>query len=340
MSTGRIEDFLNSIPGYGGYRSKEKRRDADRLIRERLAQDYGQLADRLGRLATRFADERDLTAVRVITKPHSRLVTFRDRVRTATYGYAPLFGETEVDEGALDQIAAFDRSLADGLQPLGEQIEALEQSAPGTDEFITQTAHLAALVEGLHERFAGREELIESGKSLEPQKVAALLGVGIENRAVDRRPTAYNLHDGEAITFSGNDYTVIGRVTAELPSGTWRDFQLKGGENESWLRVPASAGGEFYWLQKVAATGEIGADKLQLGDTTFEREHDEQGTTEVIGQKGSSASSPVRYCRYRPFSGAETLHVYDWSADNLVLRGAVIDPLELQVWSREGREAV
>jgi hypothetical protein len=340
MSIGRINDFLNSIPGYGGYRSKEKRRDADRLIRERLAQDYGQLADRLGRLATRFADDRDLAAVRVITKPHSRLIAFRDRVRSATYGYAPLFGETQVDETALDQIAAFDRSLADGLEPLSEQIVALEQSAPGSDEFTTQAAHLAAMVEGLHDRFDGRAEVIESGKSMEPKKIAALLGVGSEDTAVDRRPTAYNLHDGEAVTFAGNNHTVIGRVTAELPSGTWRDFQLKGGTDESWLRVPASARGEFYWLQKVAATGEIGSDKLQLGDTTFEREHDEAGTTEVIGQQGSSASSPVRYYRYRPFSGAETLHVYDWSADNLLLRGAVIDPLELQVWSREGREAV
>ena len=340
MSTGRVDDFLNSIPGYGGYRSKAKRRDADRLIRERLARDYGQLADRLGRLATRFADERDLAAVRVITKPHGRLVSFRDRVRSATYGYAPIFGETEVDEAALDQIAAFDRSLADGLEPLSEQIATLEQSAPGTEEFTNQAAHLAAMVEGLHDRFDGRAEVIESGKSMEPQKVAALLGAGVEGTAIDRRPTAYNLHDGEAITFAGDNYTVIGRVTAELPSGTWRDFQLKGGADESWLRAPASAGGEFYWLQKVAATGEIGADKLQLGDTTFEREHEEEGTTEVIGQQGSSASSPVRYYRYRPFSGADTLHVYDWSADNLLLRGAVINPLELQVWSREGREAV
>lgn len=340
MSIGRIDDFLNSIPGYGGYRSKEKRRDADQAIRERLAQDYGQLADRLGRLATRFADERDLAAVRVITKPHSRLVSFKDRVRSATYGYAPLFGETEVDEAALDQIAAFDRSLADGLEPLSEQIIALEQSTPGTEEFTTQAAHLAALVEGLHDRFDGREQIIESGKSMEPQKVAALLGTETEETAIDRRPTAYNLHDGEAVTFAGDNYTVIGRVTAELPSGTWRDFQLKGGADESWLRIPASSGGEFHWLQKVAVTGEIGSDKLQLGDTTFEREHDEAGTTEVIGQQGSSASSPVRYYRYRPFSGTETLHVYDWSADNLLLRGAVIDPLELQVWSREGREAV
>ncbi len=340
MSQGRIDDLLNSIPGYAGYRSKEKRRDSDGSIRERLAQDYGQQADRLGRLATRLADERDLAAVRVITKPHTRLVSFRDRVRSATYGYAPLFAETQIDEAALDQIAAFDRSLADGLEPLGEQITALENTAPGTDEFRDQAAALAGLVEGLHARFDLRGQIIESGKPAEPHKVAALLEVGTEEAAVDRRPTAYNLHDGEAVTFGGKNYTVIGRITAQLGSDTWRDFQLKGGAEDSWLRVPVSSTGAFHWLQKVAPTGEIGSDKLQLGDTSFERDNEEAGTTEVIGQRGSSSSSPVRYFRYRPFAGAEKLHVYDWGADHLALRGSVIDPLEVQVWSREGREAV
>src|SRR5690606_12407932 len=126
MSGGHIDRFLNSIPGYAGYRSKERRRESDRLIREKLAQDYGQAADRLGRLATRYANERDLASVRAINKPHTRLVSFRDRVRSATYGYAPLFAETSIDEAALDQIAAFDRSLADGLEPLQKHIEVLE----------------------------------------------------------------------------------------------------------------------------------------------------------------------------------------------------------------------
>lgn len=340
MSAKRIDSILNSIPGYAGYRSKEKRRDSDRLLRERLAEDYGQRADRLGRLATRFADERDLAAVSAIGKPHSRLVAFRDRVRSATYGYTPLFAETEIDEAALDQIAAFDGALADGLEPLTEQIAALEREAPGTEQFTAQVDSLAEMVEGLHERFDSRSQIIESGTAMEPQKVAALLEPGSSNVALDRRPTAYNLHDGDALTFDGKDYTVIGRVTLDVPSGSWRDFQLDGGRDHSWLRVPASASGEFLWLQKADVTGDIGSDKLQVGDASFELEQQEQGSSEVIGKQGAADATAVRYFRYRPFSGDEILHVYDWGADTLALRGSAIDPIELKIWSREGGDAV
>jgi hypothetical protein len=341
MSGGRMNSFLNSIPGYGGYRSKEQRRDSDRLIRERLAHDYGELADRLGRMANRFANERDLVSVRLISRPHTRLVSFRDRVRSATYGYAPLFAQNSVDEAALEQIAAFDSSLGDGLQPLADSISKLESAPAGTDEFTSAASTLEDVVEGLHQRFAQRSQVIESGQALEPQVVAGLLGPASQEEAsLDRRPNAFNLHDGEAITFGGQNFTVIGRVTVELPSGSWRYFQLNGGAGDSWLRVPSSAAGEFQWLQRVSPSGEIGSERLQLGDVSFEMDHQEQGTSEVIGAQGSAAGTPVRYMRYRPFSGNESLQVYDWGADSIALRGATIDPMEIQLWSREGRDAV
>jgi hypothetical protein len=341
MSGSRMNSFLNSIPGYGGYRSKEQRRDSDRLIRERLAQDYGELADRLGRLANRFANERDLVSVRLISKSHTRLISFRDRVRSATYGYAPLFSQNSIDEAALEQIAAFDRSLGEGLEPLAASISSLESTPPGTDEFKSTASDLESVVEGLHQRFAQRSQVIESGQALEPQVVAGLLGpVSQEAANLDRRPNAYNLHDGEAITFGGQNFTVVGRVTVELPSGSWRYFQLNGGTGDSWLRVPSSATGEFQWLQRVSPAGEAGSERLQLGDVSFELELQEDGTSEVIGASGSATGTPVRFFQYRPFSGNERLQVYDWGADSISLRGAMIDPMEIQLWSREGRDAV
>jgi hypothetical protein len=337
-----MDSFLNSIPGYGGYRRKEQRRESDRLIRERLAHDYGQLAERLGRLATRYADDRDLASVRAINKPHTRLVTFRDRVRTATYGYAPLFSQNSIDEAALEQIALFDQSLGEGLAPLAACISKIEGAPAGTDEFRAAVQDLEAQVESLHERFARRGEVLETGKALEQQRMTELLGPapGQREAEIDRRPTAYELHDGEAITFGGQNYTVVGRITIDLPSGSWRDFQLNGGPGNYWLRVPSSAAGEFQWLERVRPEGNAGEEKLTVGGVTFERELQETGTSEVIGSKGASPATSVTYSRYRPFSATEVLHVYDWGTDSLALRGATIHAMEIQLWSREGRDAI
>ncbi|RIK26786.1 MAG: hypothetical protein DCC52_09940 [Chloroflexi bacterium] len=35
-----VTGLANAIPGYTGYKSKEQRRDADRILRERLTQQY------------------------------------------------------------------------------------------------------------------------------------------------------------------------------------------------------------------------------------------------------------------------------------------------------------
>ncbi|HEX5165112.1 MAG TPA: hypothetical protein VFV93_06935, partial [Thermomicrobiales bacterium] len=81
-SGGTIDRMLDSIPGYAGYRDKERRRDSDRVIRENLAREYGQLADRLGRIATSLADERKILLIPTVDKPFKRLTSFIDRVRT------------------------------------------------------------------------------------------------------------------------------------------------------------------------------------------------------------------------------------------------------------------
>src|SRR5690606_11714647 len=61
---------------YAGYRDKERRRDSDRVVRERLALEYGQLAERLGRLATSLAQDRQIAAMPLVDRPHKRLVSF------------------------------------------------------------------------------------------------------------------------------------------------------------------------------------------------------------------------------------------------------------------------
>ena len=45
-----VTSIANAIPGYTGYQSKERRRDADRILRERLTSQYNAQRDRLTRI--------------------------------------------------------------------------------------------------------------------------------------------------------------------------------------------------------------------------------------------------------------------------------------------------
>ncbi len=328
--------FLDSIPGWSGYRDRERRRESDRLIRERLARDYGEIADGLGRLAARLAQDRKLQAIRYVDAPHGRLNHFIDRLRTATYGYAGLFSDRPVDADALDQIAAFDLSLGEGIDDLRAGAEGLSSADPDDPVFRERSEALSERIETLLDRFDRRSEIIDTGEPKPEAEVSALLALGKPRTG---SPTAYDLHDGDGITFRNVNYSVIGRITVETSSESWRDFQLKGDDGRSWLRVPASSGDRFWWCRTVEIES-TDDDEVSVEGASFRFQTSTDGTAEVIGQAGASGVRDLKVSFYQPTGGNRQLTVYHWRSDELALLGESIDPAELELWSREGGTAV
>ncbi len=337
MVDGGNRSFLDSIPGWSGYRDKERRRESDRLLRERLATDYGAIADELGRLAARLAEDRKLRAIRYVDAPHGRLNHFIDRLTVATYGYAGLFSDRPVDADALDQIAAFDQSLGDGLEDVRSAAARLEETDPDDPAFRERSEELRELIEGLLDRFDRRSEVIQTGKASSEPDIGALIATGT---AVAVRPTAYELHDGDAITFRNVNYTVIGRITIETANGSWRDFQLKGGDDESWLHVPGKAGDDFRWYRKVQPEGDVGAERVSVSGSDYALTGSIEGSAEVIGTGGASGDREMTVHSYQQTSGNGLLSVYHWKVNDVALAGEAIDPAELELWSREGGRAL
>ena len=330
-SGGTIDQMLDSIPGYAGYRDKERRRDSDRLIRENLAMEYGQLADRLGRLATTLADERKIMAIPVVDKPFKRLTSFIDRVRTASYGYAPLFSGTAVDADALDQVALFDRALADQQETLTQQITALEQTSPDDAAFKTRASEIATTIDGLHQRFDKRHEIIQAGKALPPKDVVSYLE---QPKSTSSAP-AYRLHENEAVSYDGVNYSVAGRVTIETDDGAWRAFQLKGGAGDAWLVVSADRTQPSHWMRRVSIEGEVGQESVSADGATYTLERVVNGKGEVIGASGAASNQPVQFGRYRATNGTDLLFAFDWGSGAIALSGAEVNPASLDVFTRE-----
>ncbi len=330
-SGGTIDRLLDSIPGYGGYRDKERRRDSDRVIREALALDYGQLADRLGRLAGSLADERKIMAIPVVDKPYKLLTSFIDRVRTASYGYAPLFSDAAVDAAALDQVALFDHALADQQETLSEQIAALERTDADDPAFKTAASEIVTTVEGLHVRFDRRHDVIHAGKALPDKDIVSYL-----DKPKPTTPSpAYRLHANEAVSYDGVNYSVSGRVTVEATQGAWRAFQLKGGAGDAWLLVSVDPGAPSHWTRRVEIAETSDATTVTDAGTTYTLDSVVEGTGEVIGASGAAGDQPVRFGRYRSEAGSDLLFTFDWGATSLVLAGTEANAASLDVFTRE-----
>lgn len=108
-----LENLVAKIPGYSGYKEKEVRREADKLLRDHIVNRMRTVKSQLDML------QQDLIAAgkfNLLTETGSaatQIQTFIDRVRTASYGYAGLFDAARVKEDDLDRVYQFDASLVD-----------------------------------------------------------------------------------------------------------------------------------------------------------------------------------------------------------------------------------
>ncbi|MBC7235045.1 MAG: hypothetical protein H5T69_04335, partial [Chloroflexi bacterium] len=124
----KFEALAARIPGYAGYKAREQRREADKLLRLYVARQYEEQMKRLQDIQGRLADTGQLHSLFALERAVMRLQLLIDRIKTASYGYAGLFDALKVDETALDRLYAFDQAMLDGVQRLADHLNALAQA--------------------------------------------------------------------------------------------------------------------------------------------------------------------------------------------------------------------
>jgi hypothetical protein len=152
-----LEKIVSKIPGFSGYLEKERRRDADRLLREEITRAYAVQLSRLNNLPAEMLDAGQINLLDDLDRARTRLQTFIDRVRTASYGYAGLFDAVKVNEDDLQKLYNFDAGLLDGTTRLGGAIDAVaapERNAAAIGALITVT-------DELNTTFSQREAIIK-----------------------------------------------------------------------------------------------------------------------------------------------------------------------------------
>ncbi len=123
-----LEKLELAIPGYRGYKERELRREADRLIREHLL--------RLLEPAYRdFKSLMPLVAERAeMIQLYSQVQALFDRViaklRTASYGYSGFFDAVKIREAELDKLLEYDWSLVSSVEKLAKLAREAAASEP------------------------------------------------------------------------------------------------------------------------------------------------------------------------------------------------------------------
>lgn len=304
--SGRIGSFLDGLPGYTGYRRKEDRRDADRVVRERISTELEARATRVDRVASGYAARRELAPMEALGSLTQELRLLATRVRTASYGYGGLFGNRDINDAVLAQLRGFDEALLDGVAELDAPIDSIERA---TGETVADAAvNTRNVVLHLSDQFSARSGVVETAEisSILPA-LPAVAGTIDEIAPVTPHP-AYDTHDRDAIEILGDQYIVDARIEVKGPDA-FRLYRVKSNPN-SWLLTPKDPTQTFALLEE--------------GIEFPTEETPVRASGSVIGGGGAQNDLPVSYIRTQ-VDGNEALRL-DWSGEVQWFVGAVVHP--------------
>jgi hypothetical protein len=156
------EKIAMLVPGYRGYKLKELRREADKLVRNYLYQQLTADRNDLKAILQKMVDNK-LTDVWTDT---DRLITDLDMVSSeinhASYGYAGFFDAVKVNEDRLDKVADFDSKLIDNVTSLTTKVKQFkgEILGGGFENTRTYMQGLRTMIDVLHDLYNDRTNIL------------------------------------------------------------------------------------------------------------------------------------------------------------------------------------
>jgi hypothetical protein len=160
-SQGLLGKIAGMIPGFKGYMDREQRRDADKMLRDTIANRYDEQLSRISNLQVQLISSGGIEYVDDLQDAATRLQRFIDMVRTAAYGYSGMFDAVKVNEGELAKLYQFDLALLDKVSALSAAVDNVEASM-GSEGLAAAIRHLSSLVGESNTAFERRKEAITS----------------------------------------------------------------------------------------------------------------------------------------------------------------------------------
>ena len=159
-SRGGLESLISKIPGYHGYKEKENRRAADKLLRDQLVGQLDGQRRRLAELQRNLLDSGGLLMVDDLDRAVTKVQKLADKIRTASYGYAGIFDAVKVKEEELDALYTFDEGMLEHLSAIQTAIDALATVMDASGDVKTAIRSVVSAADEAETTWRQRESVI------------------------------------------------------------------------------------------------------------------------------------------------------------------------------------
>jgi len=157
---GGLEQLVAKIPGYKGYKEKEMRREADKLLREHLARQFEEQRRKITKLQKQLINSGQVTLLDDLEDGVMKLQILIDRLKTASYGYAGFFDAVKVKEKQLDALYDFDNALVDEVPKVADAINKASEAIVAKEGAAEAIADLVSTIQGVNDTFNKRQDVI------------------------------------------------------------------------------------------------------------------------------------------------------------------------------------
>ena len=120
-----LQELMEAIPGFDGYREREIRRTADKILRDHLVSRLDEVRQSLKGIIATAARTGVLEGIEELDRQERLLSTARDSLRFADYGYTGFFDAVKIREAELDRLYEYDATLAQAIEACCAAVTAL-----------------------------------------------------------------------------------------------------------------------------------------------------------------------------------------------------------------------
>jgi hypothetical protein len=157
---GGFEQLVAKVPGYKGYKEKEMRREADKLLRQHLARQFEEQRRRIPDLQKQLIRSGQIGLLDDLESGGMKLQFLIDRLKTASYGYAGFFDAVKVKEKQLDALYEFDNALMDEVSTVAAGLDQVSEAIAAKEGAAEAIADLVNTVQGVNDTFSKRQDVI------------------------------------------------------------------------------------------------------------------------------------------------------------------------------------
>jgi hypothetical protein len=161
-----VGELLGKLPGLRGYMEKERRREADEILRNTLAARLDEERLKLGAVYQELSRDiiKAMEYAESLGRLDSRMAGLIGKIESAPSGYAGLFDAVKMKEDDLARLYDYDASMLTYVDTIGERVAALTEAVNGDGQVATAIRALDTILQEASTAFNARGELLSGIK--------------------------------------------------------------------------------------------------------------------------------------------------------------------------------